>query len=241
MLWDFTPRVVELNFKFHFAPMNKSAFDAIVRWLRQMELHYETGSRKPLAEVLTKSMEQGSLSTARCGKDKHGDYIAFTVKGRNRRLVSPAAFCCMRLLALPGSDCEWWFDRSTHKDLPAEKQRRYLKFSRRLGVWGLRILADAKQGQVIRQKVVTPSSEHSGHYDLRHTNLFQTTRTAMRAAGKPMRHTYKGRDAAIQYALKKAGERLGYYGITPDEYAAVLRAAFSLLDRLHGRYIERRR
>lgn len=232
--WD-APFVLidDARIKFHFASMQRAHVAACERWLIQMEAAINDGKRKPVPNLLLKGLPRGSLRESRVVKLNGQNYIAFQVADRTERLVDLSTFCCMRLMALPGGDCEWWFDRATKKNLPKEQQRFYPRFTRRMGIWGFRIFADAKPGEVIRQRSLKSSNDHWGFRDLRMINFFRTTRKSEQRRGKRMRSTYRGRAIAIDACL-------GYFSSNPlnlphtiEAYRALLIRAFALHDRLH--------
>lgn len=241
MSWDFPIQYVdEIVLKKHFAPMTPDALRACLKWQAMMEEHLVSGTAPPPHELLLVGIPRGSIRAAELvGLDERETFVAFKVLERSERLVDVAAFNCMRLMALPGKDCEWWFDRSTDKNLPADQQRLYLRFSRREGIWGLRILADAQKGEVIRQQATKSFGLFGSHRDLRLRNLFRTSRTSEVKRGKKLRDTYKGREAAIRACLK--GFDPEYHRISRNDYEKLLRLSFVLLDRLHAGEVEDRR
>jgi hypothetical protein len=225
----------------HFAAMEQSHIDACVWWLEIAESAARAGSATPSTSLLLKGIPRGPLRGARPILLNGKEYIAFTVTDRTERLVDPAAFCCMRLMALPGGDCEWFFDRSTDKNLPLEMQRLYLRFTRQYGLWAFRIFADAQPGEVIRQRLVKSKEDHWGFRDLRFINFFRTTRMNEVERGKPMAATYKGREMAIAACLENFGDSVHGVGIARDDYKSLLNRSFAFLDRLHACEIEDRR
>ncbi|WP_439402132.1 hypothetical protein ACNJYA_04785 [Bradyrhizobium sp. DASA03068] len=241
MTWHFeVTRCDDPLIKMHFAAMNQEDIDCCLQWLHQMELSVTAGKPHPPDRLLLAGLPRGSIREAATVEINGHVYIAFAVKGRTRRLVDLATFCCMRLMALPGRDCEWWFDRSTLKNLPEDRQRLYLRFTRRHGIWALRIFADARLGTVIRQKSITASSDHWGHKDLRLINMYRTTREQEVARGKALREPFKGRELAIEACLQNFGEGPSGISLSAKEYEGALRRAFALLDRLHAHQIEDR-
>jgi hypothetical protein len=239
--WHFPITIVDdPTLKMHFSAMKQADVVACVRWLEQMEKATRDGKKEPAPTLLLKGLPRGSLREARITTLNGRQYIAFTVSGRTERLVDLATFCCMRLMALPGGDCEWWFDRSTKKNLPEELQRFYPRFTRRKGIWGYRIFADAAPGEVIRQRSRKKLDDHWGFRDLRFINFFRTTRRKEQQRGKPMRSTYKGRAIAIDSCLENFRHGVNGIALTPQGYRSLLARAFTLLDQLHAHQIEDR-
>lgn len=241
MGWYFPITVVDDPLlKTKFAAMKRADFAACVKWIEQMELAVCDGKRAPRSSLLLKGLPRGSLREARLVKVNGRSYIAFKVADRTERLIDLATFCCMRLMVLPGLDCEWWFDRATKKNLPVERQRYYPRFTRRQGIWGHRIFADAAPGEVIRQRSLKKTDDHWGFRDLRFVNFFRTTRRKEQQRGKPMRSTYKGRALAIDACLLNFGSGVDGLELTGEEYRDLLVRAFTLLDKLHSHQIENR-
>lgn len=209
-------------------PMSASSFASCALWLSQAGA---TGT-EPNADLLTMDLRYARIAGATAGVDQFGSFIAFRTFDRNPRLVTPAQFCFMRLLALPGGACAWYFESSTKKRLPPDEQRYYPKYgNRRSGnLSGLRILYDAQPGEVIRQRVYKPAKNHRGHYDLRPHNIWRSTRERMLHDGKPMREPYRGRIAAIDYATTAFGSGFEHLPIDVIEYRDHLLKAADYVD-----------
>jgi hypothetical protein len=224
--------------------MGAEGFARCTEWLdRSCSIANGDARKRALSpQLLCADLPQGTIIKAKYVDDQYGPRMAFELPRRSFRSVEPAAFSCMRFLALPGRGCRWWFDYSTLKNLPPEKIRWYLRFSKQdgAGLWGGRILADAQPGEVVRQLRTQPTESHLGHYDLRLSNCRIVRRDDMVEEGKSMRQTYKGRELAIEIALKNFGAGVPNLPLTIEGYEAILRQSFKLLDKLHGGDVVRR-
>lgn len=238
MVWQFkimySDHPFYIPFKRYGEPMSAVALEGCREWLSRCRSQQPADPR-----LLTIGLRQGHLLEAAYFDCRYGKGCFFTLPNREARFVSEAQLCVMRLMALPGRDCEWWFDRSTKKDLPDEEQRWYLRYSHSLGIWGLRIFADAKADEVVMQRVKIQSENHLGHKDLRPSNLKFRSRNSVVREGKPMRRTYRGRQEAIDYAVRVFGSGFEHLNLSACEYAALLAEAFETLDSLHGEEILR--
>lgn len=124
----------------HLLPMSARSFQDCEEWLTQAIAGFPSH-----LQLLTRDLRHLRLAAANPGRDRFGTFISFRTLDRNARLVTPAQFCFMRLLSLPGRRCAWYFGSNTKKNLPPELRRYYLAFgNREYGkLYGLRILYDA--------------------------------------------------------------------------------------------------
>jgi hypothetical protein len=192
-------------------------------WLRHFRLDGQLCDPNEIPDetLLLLGLRQGRLLEAGHFAIGKQTGILFTLPDRQPRFVTAAQFCLIRLLALPGGDCVWWFDRSTRKELPDEEQRWYLRYSHSLGIWGLRILAEAHEGEAVYQRVKKEENGELGHKNLTPANLIFRPRPAVLKEGKKMRHPYRGRAYAIDFAVKCFGNSPDYRGMLTHACAVV--------------------
>ena len=199
-------------------PMTAVSFKACLTWLER-----SIAGKFPDSYLLTQDLRQCRLRGATPGSDEYGQFINFCTLERSGRLVTPAQFCLMRLLSLPGRDCEWWFESATKKKVCPENHRYSLKFGRRRegNLYGVRVLADAKWNEKIRQRC------HRVHKDLRPHNLRRSQiRKKEQAESRPRR----GRADAIDYALRAFGDGVEGLELKAQEYEALLASTSALVD-----------
>lgn len=207
--------------------MSERSFEECERWLTQV---IEGRTADP--SLLTRDLRYSRLREASPGSDKFGPFIAFRTLDRSARFVTPAQFCFMRFLSLPGGSCAWYFGSDNKKKLPPERKRYYLAFgNRRFGnLYGLRILYDAKPGEVMLQQIKKPDRNHRGHYDLRPHNIRRTTRERMEDEGKPLHGPFYGRLEAINYAVRQFGDGFEHLPIGKVDYRSLLERSAKYLD-----------
>ncbi|WP_154661262.1 hypothetical protein [Microvirga lotononidis] len=95
-----------------------------------------------------------------------------------------------------------------------------------------RIFLNAEPGTIVRQSRTADYRNNSP------ACFSKTSASVMKAEGKPMRATYKGRQQAIATALRYFQRNAHRSGIkiTEAEYLAILHDAFALLDATHRHF-----
>ncbi|MGG7534037.1 hypothetical protein [Rhizobium sp. 12,4] len=190
-----------------------SYLKAATKTLNGKEVIGETDQPTPNPEVLLQGLPQRSLSAARY--DRESGLIAFTIKDRNERFIEPEGFAIVRILTLFGPGLH------IDKDQTGGNEHHYLEVFSDEGITLQRLLADAKEGEMVK---------FIGDHHLLTAANFTILRN---------HKAKRGRNEAVLAALAaydKHATEWGYEAVlNRADYEAMIRHAFRLYDLKYGR------
>ncbi|RWP23075.1 hypothetical protein [Mesorhizobium sp.] len=203
----------------NYEPTKPEALKALLEYYNQAALHLRNPSA-PEADpaLLLDGIPHGPISSARVISDSltGSPAIAFTIKERNERTIDPEGFLMLRVLIL--------FAMGLHIDKNQKggaERRDYIEVGHDGGITLLRLLADAQQGEMVKQQ--------GDHHDLRAATLTIVV-------GPPS--AIRGRREALAEALNSYGQNALQWGLSTalsrKDYQALVRASFRLFDITHG-------
>ncbi|KAB2942544.1 MAG: hypothetical protein K8F92_02515 [Hyphomicrobium sp.] len=197
----------------NYDPASREARNGIVQWI--LETHYLGRPADP--SLLLIGLPQEPILRAEV-QDDGSVLVWFRDQAEPKRERSPrrfdlAAFAALRPLLL--AKAHVLFSRT---DTPPRPELHDLTFGDHIKV--RRIIAAAQPGQLVETV--------GDHRDLRRSNL----RLVGAPVGPTQNWSHKGRELAVQTAVTNFEKSTDDFGLTPQEYEALLRFAFKLADDL---------
>ncbi|MES0098634.1 hypothetical protein [Mesorhizobium sp. M0019] len=203
----------------NYPPTTPEALKAILDYCNQAALHLRNPSA-PEADpaLLLVGLPQGPIKSARVITDRAATTpaIAVTINERKPRLIDPEGFFMLRALVL--------FGMGLHIDKNQKGgagRRDYVEVGSEGGITLLRLLADAQQGEIVKQQW--------DHHDLR--------AAALTIVGGSL-SAVRGRREALAEALNSYDQNALKWGLSTSlsrkDYQALVRGSFRLFDITHG-------
>lgn len=216
-----------------YKPIAPHAWASRIAYLQQAIAHHrDTRAPEPDIGLLTVG-PHGPLRTIVAGTDPTTGkpYIAFTVRNGvyKPRFGPPLVVLVVDLLLAWGGGCSV-NDNNTgfaYVRLFGGTDKQMLG----------RILLDARPGEIAKQH--TPSGERTDYHNQDPAWFSKTTAEREAADARPSKAPHRGREYAVETALRyfRTNHWRSGIAITEAEYLKVLQDAFALLDAKHRHYL----